>query len=658
MLLARRHESVGLFFIRIMNKTTIDKIAQQALNEINFARVFKQGKVLNWQKNEEMYYQRKRKIPEARASVQLGQMQQFVHTLLSKIDNPLIFKFAKRKNAQTKRVERLNSLRQYDQFRDNWDMKDIVGKKQAIIYGRAIYSYYAESINGYKPHLEPIDVYDFLIDPSCGGVDIEEARYLGSYSVILDKQQLKNGAKNGLYIKSAVQELLNGSGNAAEATQDQANKQPRMYDQNTIGQKEIDDPTKYKFWRWSTTYQEDGERYYLLIDNSGRCIRCEFNSDLISPSNDYPMGPWPYWTWAAFPDLTEFWTPSYCDYAREIFMAQDVSINQMLDNAEAVNKPMRVVNVGAIENLAELKYRRDGVIKTKGEFDINKVYQTINTPSINTPIQVFNILESIQAKASGVTDGTAGVADESGKVGIYEGNQAAAADRFGLLNKSYSFGYKRFARLYELGVRDNLTKKIAIDIIGPDGVEIEEVKRTDIFRKNDEFGVLVEASNAQILASNEDKKSKINFLIGQSQNKDINQKKSFEIQASIAGFTEDEIEQLLDTSFYGNSELMGECDRDIEMLLDNEKIKPNQMANNAYKQKMVDYLRDHEEDISFEQFQRISVYIDSLNDIIMRNEARNFQNEQIQQLNNQLVPGAGEEVKNPLAPEPALTQQI
>ena len=641
-----------------MNKQTIDKIAEQALNEINFARVFKQGKVLNWQKNEEMYYQRKRKIPEARASVQLGQMQQFVHTLLSKIDNPLIFKFAKRKNAQTKRVERLNSLRQYDQFRDNWDMKDIVGKKQAIIYGRAIYSYYAESINGYKPHLEPIDVYDFLIDPSCGGVDIEEARYLGSYSVSLDKQQLKNGAKNGLYLKSAVQELLSGSGNAAEATQDQTNKQSRMYDQNTIGQKEIDDPTKYKFWRWSTTYQEDGERYYLLIDNSGRCIRCEFNSDLISPSNDYPMGPWPYWTWAAFPDLTEFWTPSYCDYAREIFMAQDVSINQMLDNAEAVNKPMRVVNVGAIENLAELKYRRDGVIKTKGAFDINKVYQTINTPSINTPIQVFNILESIQAKASGVTDGTAGVADESGKVGIYEGNQAAAADRFGLLNKSYSFGYKRFARLYELGVRDNLTKKIAIDIIGPDGVEIEEVKRTDIFRKNDEFGVLVEASNAQILASNEDKKSKINFLIGQSQNKDINQKKSFEIQASIAGFTEDEIEQLLDTSFYGNSELMGECDRDIEMLLDNEKIKPNQMANNAYKQKMVDYLRDHEEDISFEQFQRISVYIDSLNDIIMRNEARNFQNEQIQQLNNQLVPGAGEEVKNPLAPEPALTQQI
>lgn len=641
-----------------MTKETINKIAEQALNEINFARVFKQGKVLNWQKNEEMYYQRKRKIPEARASVQLGQMQQFVHTLLSKIDNPLIFKFAKRKNAQTKRVERLNSLRQYDQFRDNWDMKDIVGKKQAIIYGRAIYSYYAESINGYKPHLEPIDVYDFLIDPSCGGVDIEEARYLGSYSVILDKQQLKNGVKKGLYIEEEVQKLLDGSGNASEATQDQTNKQPRMYDQNTIGQKEIDDPTKYKFWRWSTTYQEDGERYYLLIDNSGRCIRCELNSKLISPSNDYPMGPWPYWTWAAFPDLTEFWTPSYCDYAREIFMAQDVSINQMLDNAEAVNKPMRIVNVGAIENLAELKYRRDGIIKTKGEFDINKVYQTIDTPSINTPIQVFNILESIQAKASGVTDGTAGVADESGKVGIYEGNQAAAADRFGLLNKSYSFGYKRFARLYELGVRDNLTKKIAIDIIGPDGVEIEEVKRTDIFRKNDEFGVLVEASNAQILASNEDKKSKINFLIGQAQNKDINQKKSFEIQASIAGFTEDEIEQLLDTSFYGNSELMGECDRDIEMLLDNEKIKPNQMANNAYKQKMVDYLRDHEEDISFEQFQRISVYIDSLNDIIMRNEARNFQNEQIQQLNNQLVPGAGEEIKNPLTPEPALTQQI
>lgn len=616
-----------------MNKITIEKIASQAINEISYARTYKQGKVSNWQKNEDLYYSKKIKPAESRASVSLGRMQEFVHTLLSKIDNPLIFKFVKRKNAQLKRVEMLNALRESDANNDNWDIKDIVGKKQAIIYGRAIYTYYADSINGeYKSHLEPIDVYDFLIDPSCGGIDIEEAKYMGNYGVCLTKKDLKDGLKSKNFLRYAVDELLNGSGNADESSQEETNKKTRMYGQNTVGNKEIGDPNKYKFWRWITTYQEDGERYYLLIDNSGRCIRCEKLVDMFPPTKDFPNGAFPFWTWAAFPDLTEFWTPSYCDYAREIFMAQDVSINQMLDNAEAINKPQKVVDVTAIENLAELKYRRDGIIKTKGGVDVNKAIQFIQTPSINTPIQVFNILEMIQEKASGVTSGAKGVSDEDGKVGIYEGNQAAAADRFGLLNKSYSFGYKRFAKLYELGVRENLIKRQAIDIIGPNGIEQVKVKRSDIFRKNDDFSVLVEASNAETMASIQDRTLKSNFLAQNAMNEIVNKKKSFEISAKNVGFTEDEIDQLLDVSVYGNSEIMSECDRDIEGIIEGEEVKPNRKANNAYKQKMVNYLADHQEDMTMEQFSTMAMYIDSLEEIIYKNEARALQTEKLNML--------------------------
>jgi hypothetical protein len=613
-----------------INKVTVDKIAKQALEEISFARTFKQGKVSNWQKNEELYYQKKVKSTDSRANVALGRMQEFVHTLLSKIDNPLVFKFTKKKNSQLKRVEHLNALRKQDSEKDNWDIKDLVGKKQAIIYGRAIYFYYADSIDGkYKAHLEPIDVYDFLIDPSCGGIDIEEARYMGAYSVALDRRQLKEGVKNKIYIKATVEQLLSGSGNAGESSQEETNKRQRRYNQNTIGEKENSDPTKFKFWRWITTYQEDGERYYLLMDNNGNCIRCEKLVDMFPATPEFPLGAFPVWTWAAFPDLTEFWTPSYCDYARELFVAQDVSINQMLDNAEAINKPMRVVNIGAIEDLSKLKYRRDGIIPTKGDYDVNRAVQVIQTPSINTPIQVFNLLELIQEKASGVTAGSKGVSDEDGKVGIYEGNQAATADRFGLLNKSYSFGYKRFSKLYELGVRDNLTKKVAVEILGPQGVEIYEVSRRDIFRKNEEFSVIVEASNAETLASIQDKKAKVAFLSSQSQNKLVNQKTVFEMQAEIVGLTEDQIGELLDTSYYGNAQIMSECDRDIEKLLDDEDIKPNQVANNAYKQRMVDYIRNHEENINAEQFKRLANYIVSIEEIVVRNEARNYQKERM-----------------------------
>ena len=606
-----------------MKKEIIDKIQAQALQEIQHARTFKQGKTGNWALNELMYYGKAVKAVESRSSVQLSRMQEFVHTLLSKIDNPLVFKLTKRKNAQTKRVELLNALRAQDQRDNFWDIKDIVGKKQAIIYGRAIYSYYATSKNGkYAPHLDNVDVYDFLIDPLCGGVDIELARYLGDQSVILSKKQLRDGVKAKIYIKDRTEQLIQGNGNLDNSSQEETNKRQRTFDQNTtFTQKDgAITTTDFRFWRWCTTFE--GERYYLLMTDGGAVIRCEPLQEVVPVSADCPEGRWPYWTWAAFLDLTEFWTPSYCDYAREILMAQDVTVNQMLDNAEAINKPQKVVNVTAIENMAELKYRRDGTIKVKGDFDVNKAYQTVVTPSIDTPLKVFELLETIQQKTSGVTDQTLGVSDEEGKVGIYQGNEAATADRFGLLNKSYSFGYERFARLWEEGVRDNLQKKMAVELLGPNGVEVKEVRKGDLFKKGDRYGVMVEASNAQMLASEQSREAKRVFLTAQAQNPRINQKKSFEIQAEIAGLTPDQIEQLLDVSAFGNSELMGECDRDIESLLNGEDIKPNAAANNAYKQRMVDYLVDHEEDVSMDQFTRIATYIDALEEVIMKNEAR------------------------------------
>ena len=608
-----------------------DDIAKQALTSIAFARRHKAGKISNWQKNEEMYYQKKKPTVANRANVSLGRMQEFVHTLWSKIDNPLIFKFTKRKESQLKRVNLLNSLRQSDANDDYWDIKDLVGKKQGIIYGRAVYNYYADSLEGYKAHLENVDVYDFLIDPSAGGIDIERANYMGDYSVILNKKQLEAGVKNKEYDKIQVKELTTGNGNKDDKTIEEQNKVNRTIDTGIVS-KEVENKTdQFKFWRWYETFE--GVRYYVLMDNKGHWIKVEKMSDVFA-SNLYP-----YWTWASFPDLTEFWTPSYCDYAREIFMAQDVSINQMLDNAEAINKPMKVVNTGAIEDLSQLKYRRDGYIPTKGNFDADKAIQIIQTPSIDTPMIVFDKLETIQEKASGVTAGGKGVEDTDGRVAIYEGNQAAAADKFGLLNKSYSFGYDRFAKLYEAGVREHLNKKVAVDIVGTSGVEVTKISKRDLFKKDDKYGVLVESSANDVANDIQEQTIKNQFLISQALNPEVNQKKVFELQAKIVGFTEDEIKEMQDTSAFGNQELMSEAERDIENILDGEVLKPNRNANNAYRQRILDYMTDHEEDIKMEVFQRFAVYFQSLEQIVMRNEARALEKQKQDLLNNMPVDG-------------------
>ena len=136
------------------------------------------------------------------------------------------------------------------------------------------------------------------------------------------------------------------------------------------------------------------------------------------------------------------------------------------------------------------------------------------------------------------------------------------------------------------------------------------------------------------MASKQDRNEKLAFLASEVNNPMINKKKSFEMRALISGLSEEDARQLLDTNSYGNEKLMSEADRDLESLLMGEVIEINDAANNQYKQRMVDYLRDHKEDINDRQFFAISAYIDSLEDVIFRNEARKLVNEQSQEMLN------------------------
>ena len=584
-----------------IKKDKRDAISRQAVQELNFARQKKRNKYANWRINEEMYYGKKLNSDDTRANVELGRAQEFVHTLLSKIDTPLTFKFQHRKLSQLKRVARLNSLKEYDSQRDFWDLKDLVGKKQAIIYGRAVFAYHATD---YEPHLENVDVYDFLVDPNAGGIDIEQGKYCGRYGVKKNKYELKSGP----YIQSVVNELT-----SVEDEQQKIDKRTREL---ASGQSidDLKDDEMFTFWEWFTTYK--GDRYYLLMDEHGNAVRCEPLGELFE--NEL----FPFWTYATFPDLTEFWTPSHIDYVREIFMAQATSINQMIDNAERVNKPQRVVDALAIQDLGQLKYKKDGYILAQGGVDVARALKQVEVPSIQTPIEVFNVLESIQEKAMGISAAEKGMAETDGRATIYEGNRQTAADRYGLLNKSYSYGYRRFATLYEQGVREHLTKKVAVDILGPEGIEIENISKRDIFRGKESFGVLVESSDAEISASTEKKRTILAFLTAQSQNPALNPKKSIELQAKMSGLDENQTRELLDVSEYGDAEVISEADRDMEDILDGKMPKPNRIANTAYKQRMVNYINDNMEHMTTEQIDRAMIYIDSIDDVVLMNAQR------------------------------------
>lgn len=572
----------------MLQKSVRDAITNQCLEEIAFARQAKQPIITKWWKNEDLYYSNKKlETTTERANVNLNEAQGFVNSFLAKINVPFNFKYIKGEEADLEAAKISNALKDKDAKLGRWFFKAMLARVQLIIYGRYIFEYHADSSSGYKSYLTPVDVYQFLIDPSCGGLDIENAFYLGRGNIVKSKKQIQDGIKSGKYLRTESNELISGAGNLQDQTLEDRNASNRWV---SLVQKMrvMYRADEWKFWEWYTTYE--GTRYYVLItEDGGKAIR------IVPMKEIFKTGKYPFFTAAAYPDMTEFWTPSPLDGVREVIMARAVSINQMLDNGEAINKPMKAFDVDAIKNPALLKYRKDGLIPVKGGTNINEAIQFYPTAPIQTAIQVFDKMGEIEDINSGVTSGVKGNSDET-VVGIYEGNQANAKDRFSLISDSESDAQERFSGLYLDGLDEHLNTKVAVEMIGIDGVEFKEVGKKDI-KRNRDFDVMVITSGQEETMQTTEKRNKLTFLSakGNDQTGTYNKKVIAEMEASIAGFTYDEIKYMLDTKDEGTAELMSECAEDIEEMLDGRIIPVNDMANTAYMQKMKDYLRNEQE---------------------------------------------------------------
>lgn len=610
-----------------------DELAKQALKEIDFSYRYKKARMTSWNKNEDMMnpdksspsvispYGGSTNQADTRAQVPLYKMHGYVHTILSKIDSPLTFKYTKGETADLKKSKLMNSIKDKDAKIGRWNFKDLMGKRDAAIYGRAIYLYMTRNDKGqYRSLLNLIDPKDFLIDPDVGGLcteeedgsGVEKAAYLGWWNTKLTRAQITKGIKDGIYYKKVAEELIAGGTNTKAVTNQDNDKDNRK--PSGAPRERYKNENQFIFYTWITTDEND-DRYYLVLTPSGDCIRCEPWKD-IRRSGKYPI-----WTWAAFPDPREFWTPSYCDFARGIFQAQEKSINQSLDNSEQINRPQTAVNVDYVRNLAQVRYRKDGYIEIEGNVDVNRVLQTRQTPPIEGPFKVYDKLESIVESESGVTADVKGTSDED-TLGIYEGNLMQAGDRFGLLNKSYAEGYYRFAVLHKEGVMQDLKKKMAVQILGPMGLEIEMVSARDLKPYQNDYDILVESSLAEAQSNLADSKNKLTFLGAYKGDQTINQKVLFETQATIAGVDDDTIKRLLDTSDYNAIEVVAQADEAFQIILGGETPPLYKDANTAFLQRLHDLSDKYDHELSSEQHAAVFSYIDNITPIVERNAAR------------------------------------
>lgn len=635
-----------------MSNLNIGNFTEQCVQESKYALDYRRGRVPAWQENEDLYYLKPQPTIKGRSNYVLPLMPKYVDTLLSKIDDNPMIEFIAVEDADKIKAKKCTKAWKYDAspVRGNWNFKDLLGKKQNILYGRTIANYMSYVKSGkYYSDFNIVDVYDFLVDPRVGGVDLENASYLGIDNIFLDKSYFyKNPQRNELFLMDNVKEIFNSI--SKDQIHDYDNKFHEK--ENRYQALDLDFKTynyksdKFaKFRGWYSTI--NGIRYFILFNPETelavRVVKLDIPFKTPNPNTGLPY--WPFASWACNADQFEFWTPSPADRIRENIKIESVLINQAIDNRNFQNYGMVGVDKNAISNLALLKPRPQGIVPIdvpKGDSIQSKLFQ-FAYPGLGDTVNLYNLLEDLNAKESGMTEEAQGGTRASKKATVYMGDMQQVADRLGLKNKFYKSYYERLGILYSFGLKDNYTEKTAINVLGEDGAEMVKLLKEDTMPSFDidVRGTQAEANDEIML--NEKKSTILASLMNIGK---INVDEATKYLLEEAKFSSDEVQRLLELHGKGSVESIVKAKEENQKMTKGEEVKPDPTAMPIHIKTHINYVRDNK--VKPKVADRILAHAQSEMPIAIKNVARDIQQKEFDLLLINPQQYAGETTDKPI----------
>lgn len=622
-----------------LTKTFADKLSGIARQQLLAGTQFKQPRLGDIKKSEDLHLGKTRPALKGRFNVPLPLMSGYVDTLRSKIDDPPKINFGHQDEADIRRAKKVTAAWEADSGKvtpnAKWAQKDRFQKTMAIFSGVGIFKFYAESDPHYKANLEVPNYYDFVCEPN-GGANLENHLFLGMMNIFRTPSALRDGAASGLYNKKQVGELLWGvsTGEYKENDDIYKNKLSKFqalgFDPETnsyVGQRVI------PLVEWCMDHE--GERYYMLFDwKSGIWVRCERLQEVFKSNL------WPFVSWQTHEDPMLFWSKAPVDDMRPVCEAMHTLFNQALDNRQKKNWGQRAFDASIFKKPKQLMWRPDGLVSGDTKGGIKKLSEGIyefKTPDVEGTLDLLQFVDNFTGLKTGVTPSAQGATDPKQKVGIYYGDLQQIADRLGLLNKSYSDCWAELGLRYYHGLKEHLTEGFAVKMLGTRGAEMEELLRKDLKPVKD-FDITITGGNAEMEADAAKKERRKEVLADITNSElllgEINLGWTIEQLLRSGEFTDEEIRVAKDKQSEGNQEILAEASEENQDLLTGKKVKPNRGATSGHLQKHIDFAYDN--DLDEPTFKRFLAHIDEETPYMQENEERRLRIPVV-------IPGAPEE---------------
>lgn len=559
-----------------LSKTKRDDLVLQCMQEYDHDLKYRQKREPTWQEIDDLYYGKKKPSLISRANVHIPKMQGTIDTFVGKIDSSPYIKFKPEEEGDAQEAQALNKFLDRTRNDGDWDLIDVLGKKEAALYGRQTYKKYATSENGYTDYLEPLDILDFLIDPRAGGLDpIAKAQHCGQDNLIKSIYDLKDP---NLYDQAAVKRMAKKLTSDRDVDNRYNSHQLRRYSLN-LSDAILISQDSIKLIEWYTHFE--GEKYYVLFS-----YECQEAVRVCPLKEVFKHNKFPFVSWALFPRLGEFYTPGLGELTKEPNIIQNVIMSQLLDNNAYRNYGMKAYDQNKVSNPKELTPRPMGKIAVDG--NPADAIMDIKFPDIQNAQQAFNLVEVTYSRETGVNTQAKGTPNTKRMSATeFAGLIDEMADRFFTANHTYKTCLRQIGELWLENVAQFMTKDYKMKVLGASGYETVYVSyRTAKLPMEVIISTGIEAEQADLAERDR-------FTAYREANKDnerINQKFLDEKAAQYAGLEDYEIDRLLHPEYEGDWKSLSEAAQENEWMLKKD-IELNKSATLAHVQKHLDFLR-------------------------------------------------------------------
>lgn len=611
------------------DKTTADAIALIVKKQLQVSSNFKQPRMVEILENENINNFKLKPALQGRLNIPFDSvfMSGYIDAIVAETTKLPKVDFEDTTGANLKGARKITSAWERDSKKIRLRMKDRGIKKLGALSGRAIAKYYAENDPKYCPYLKIIDYLDFHCEPNGGG-HLDDHYFQGEENIFRGKEEIEAGAESKWYDADQVKALIARYEAPDFKRNDDTfnNKQSRyatlgldMESNNYIG------GTLFNLVEWVTFYK--GKKYHYIGEKyTGIWLRCvplveDFGNDLA-----------PYISCAApTEDAFNFWNLGPADKAKPIFEAIRLNLNEILNNNRKRNWDMKAVDKTMFPDIRKLDWKQDGVVSANvplGQSIQNGIYR-FETPEISGALNLNQYLNNLSGEKLGVNSATLGNASTD-TLGVYKGNQAQISKRMRVFTESYEDMYEDLGKRYDWGLWDHASEDEMVKVIGTDGVGWEKITKED---KDPEYEVSVVTSMDEMIEDAQEKKNKLDILISiendPAQKALINLKAHLEEKYRIAGYNEEKIKKLMNTKADATDELISECKKAIEQILEGKDPGINYSATTGYLQFLSDWILDNSDDLDEDKKAKLQAYFDKHYPIAIENAAKKAFNESL-----------------------------